>query len=164
MPIRFVNNQILFNGSQIVVRDDEDPSCCCALPDYPCCSGGTPESLSVAITFTGPCAHHSGTYIVALQWSMGTSCFWQGTFADGVVTVSVGVSYVGGVRQIQVTFDVHLDDDPYWDTWSANWIHSESAGATYVCTDFDGFAVPFANCGYYPPFYPCSGSCAVTAL
>ena len=30
MPIRFTTEgQILFNAGQIVIRDDEDPSCCC---------------------------------------------------------------------------------------------------------------------------------------
>ena len=73
-------------------------------------------------------------------------------------------AHVGGVRQIQVTFDVQFDDDPDWQTWSANWIHSESADATYVCTDFNGFDVPLSGyVGYFPPFYPCSGSCAISA-
>jgi hypothetical protein len=69
VPIRFTaEGQILFNAGQIVIRDDEDPSCCCGAPPHtvncPACEDDNYFWPIVEISGMGGdcCAIYNGSY------------------------------------------------------------------------------------------------------
>ncbi|MCX7428739.1 MAG: hypothetical protein NTW96_24320 [Planctomycetia bacterium] len=89
VPIRFTTEgQILFNAGQIVIRDDEDPSCCCEEPvetdDCEVCTesdGKFRKQFYAEIAgISGDCANFNGAYeLLGGGITTMTNC---GTYAD----------------------------------------------------------------------------------